>query len=625
MIDKYQYPSTTVKRKFIGDENIASMYIGEGNKLLYQLKNLMRLSARSNFRKLKQWQMTRLSDNGAIISAKSVFGNDIIEINVEGILNPSCRITLLNIPESIQPMKWYMDGIQVGEVEGVDYIKTYYTFIVSDCPDCSKWDMSVCDTNELGQDTGFTTGGTQCVPFRFVSQDSDGNPTLLYQGGSVLYNDTPPIDVNNHQIYSTYNHCQAEIISFGHDDGGAYFLWKAYTEWSNLGPYGVEFTQSGLGYMLLRAFINQGGKELCHSDSSIIKVDCCLKTLENRTPQIYWENCIGGGWCVAPTSNSIEVDLEYFWQLGGWISMLLWMQGGACIPATWNVTGIGTMTDADASGMISNYKVAYSELTDLLAAAGCEGTVSISIEGTDRCGTKDTIIFTNTPCCDDASPVEIGYTLLQMSCGGSQTFTASGGCAPYVWSKSGGGTLTPSEDTTQAGYVAPATNAGCANNPTISLSDCCGSSDSIKLAVNCTTPDATAYDLIGAYWISANCGNHDCEWCGYIAGCRADPQYQQYKCDGTLRVDWISGDPCSGSPTCSSAVIQYLHSVPCTCPADPCTYYAATGKCCPGGYPGCVPSDGSRAHPCEYTCDIRNADMKAAGCCPINPYTGLPF
>src|SRR4030042_5374103 len=67
----------------------------------------------------------------------------------------------------------------------------------------------------------------------------------------------------------------------------------------------------------------------------------------------------------------------------------------------------------------------------------------------------------------------------QMSGGGTQSLTASGGCGGYSWSlKAGGGTLTGSE------YTAPTTNPNCENNPTICVTDSCGGKVCKQIAVN---------------------------------------------------------------------------------------------------------------------------------------------
>src|SRR4030042_162117 len=67
-------------------------------------------------------------------------------------------------------------------------------------------------------------------------------------------------------------------------------------------------------------------------------------------------------------------------------------------------------------------------------------------------------------------PLAINYSSLSMSCGATQNLSASGGCPPYTWSLSGGGTLTPrGGDHTSATYVAPDSNPNCANNAMITL------------------------------------------------------------------------------------------------------------------------------------------------------------
>lgn len=70
-----QYPSVWVTRKYDGDKDRAKLFYGEGNKLLYQLKNLM------TFRNLGQLKMERSFTDGTVIIAKSVFGHDEVHIN----------------------------------------------------------------------------------------------------------------------------------------------------------------------------------------------------------------------------------------------------------------------------------------------------------------------------------------------------------------------------------------------------------------------------------------------------------------------------------------------------------------------------------------------------------------
>lgn len=648
LFSNYQYPSTTVKRLVIGDTQYASMFRGDGDKLLYQVKNLMRLG------NLNQFKATRLFDNGTIIEAKSVFGMDFITINVSGVqlpLVPSCSITLYNVPEEVPPMKWYEDGIHDSEwlithpdgeleVEGIDYIKTHYRLTSESCDNCLA-KFSICKTKELEKTYGWTAPQT-CKPFTF--DKPEGIP--YYQGYPDASPPIPP-DPENHCIHGN---CQAEIIKFGHDENGGYFLWKAYTEWSSLGPTFVgDFTKSGLGYLLLRAFINLNGVELCTSESSIVKVDCCLKLLVGRIPVIYWEKCIGGGLCIAPSEGTIEEDLDYFWQVGGWISMGLWAKGNWCRPMTWTLSGIGELNFSE-DGSSGGYVVPYTDLGVILDALDCHSSYQISIEGTDRCGTKDSITFKSTPCCDTAAALSLGYTTLVMACSGGgsqQTLTAGGGCAPYEWSLSGGGTLVDNEDGT-ALYTSPATNAECSSNPTITLTDCCGGSAHIHIAVNCDTADDDAYvvwvDNVTYY--TANCGIS----CGYGNG----PIYQHlidayvYNCDGTLYRTQANAilfySPVS-SPilTSNQTVCNYgggnIYTLAttgwhlatggvaggnCGC-TDP--YYQGCGLWYNNGVSNSAPgSSTATAIPGQNdSWDVRTATQKTAGCCPLNPYTGLPF
>jgi len=78
---------------------------------------------------------------------------------------------------------------------------------------------------------------------------------------------------------------------------------------------------------------------------------------------------------------------------------------------------------------------------------------------------------------------KIGYTTLQMSTGATQELTVTGSSGgTYTWATTSG-SIVPTEGTSVT-YTAPATNANCASNPTITLT--CGGSvvDTITTAVN---------------------------------------------------------------------------------------------------------------------------------------------
>jgi hypothetical protein len=412
---------------------------------------------------------------------------------------------------------------------------------------------------------------------------------------------TPPNPLK-HTIYSFWG-CQAQIIKIGNawsfsDAGGSYFLWKAYTEWSNVGPEVVTFSRTGLGYMLMQAFIKNGGINLCESEGTIIKVDCCLKPGEDRPAVIHWEKCIISEWCAAPDFDSMSV-LAHF-QVWSWILMGLKMSGDGCIPYEWTLSGMGKIVPSWGDRKFVTYVVPAWEFYE----RDCRAT--LFIEGKDRCGTSDSIFFKS--CCDSGpAPMSIGYTSLLMSCGGSQTLTAGGGCGPYSWSFSGGGTLVPGgSGNSQAIYTAPATNPNCTSNPTITLTDCCGSSANLKLAVNCYTADqALRY-----------CDVLVCMSCFYTSGgCWAQHTFGRwiYNCSGVLSSSAFWPNPtfacqepmmytgcCEGWPNCSD-------DLDCS----------ASGMC-----------SGLCSNPpqlCKILRDMRTTDMKNEGCCPINPLTGLPY
>src|SRR3989304_6618961 len=130
---RFQYPSTALTRTIKGDKVYAGKFRGEADKLLYELKNQMK------FNSLGQHKMTRFFTDGTVITARSVFGQDFVHIDVSVAVQfglPKCAITLYDLPDVVKPMKWYVDGIQPSEVEGTDYIKTYYRLNTTDCNDC---------------------------------------------------------------------------------------------------------------------------------------------------------------------------------------------------------------------------------------------------------------------------------------------------------------------------------------------------------------------------------------------------------------------------------------------------------------------------------------------------------
>lgn len=253
----------------------------------------------------------------------------------------------------------------------------------------------------------------------------------------------------------------------------------------------------------------------------------------------------------------------------------------------------------------SNYVWTLSQGSGELVETGAYGATFTAPEGGVDCVSPavinlfcgdelvDTIMIVLNPCPATAS---IGYTTKQMSVNNTQTLTAvpgTPGCGTtvYDWAiTAGGGTLSsPTGDSVV--YTAPATNAQCANNPTITLS--CGGilMDSLQLAVNATTPDADAYSA-GINPTSkclfppdVNCPAGRCNWeqCGF--------DRINYACSGTIRSTLTVGGQVS-------ACVDFG-----TC--------AATKT-----YADCKSVYHTYAWWAANTVDCRTVEMKTAGCCP---------
>ena len=99
----YQWPSPTVKVILEGDETRARELWGEANKLLYELKNIMRLG------NIQQYKMERVFTDGSVISARSFFGQDIVSIMVPPVKKGEELEVLEPVPVMVTfwaTMKW---------------------------------------------------------------------------------------------------------------------------------------------------------------------------------------------------------------------------------------------------------------------------------------------------------------------------------------------------------------------------------------------------------------------------------------------------------------------------------------------------------------------------------------
>lgn len=579
-MDNYQYPSVTLSRRYTGDRDLSTLYRGESDKLLYQLKNLMQ------FRQLGQLKMTRLFTDGTVITAWSIFGQDFVNVDVSrtipvDITEPvvpetpgQCTITFVNLPSYVQPMR-YPGVIMAGEVEGVDYHKTYYTIDTSNCPTCRDivWEFLF----RYLQSSPLVPLPEPPLPIStriewpiepLHRHDYDANGLLLDHDGT------------DHTVYSLEPSAWGEIIKRGTDDGGTYIIWKAYTE-----AKGGIISRTGLGIMRLIARIKDGADlEMC-AQNARIEVDCCLKDDVYRPLEMHWTKCTLSAWCPAPDVTFLSELIKF--QYWSWIEMPLKAAGDSCIPYEWTLSGMGEIVPTWGDKKTVLYKVPTWQFT----SRDCREQLSISVD--DRCGTSDSVLFKS--CCDsDPAPLSMGYTSLLMSCSGKQTLTANGGCGPYDWSLSGGGTLVPSSlGSGTAIYTAPATNANCANNPTIQVTDCCGATAEIKLAVNCYIGGtALRYCFDEVYTCIINAPACD----PFTSDHRVISRYEwsTYSCDGVL----ISWDESNVDGCCQNF----------ECPSGCHFVYCPPGTTQPYGVK-----------------DLRTQAMKNGGCCPINPITGLPY
>jgi hypothetical protein len=564
---RYRYPSGAVSWNLIGDPAYCQQFVGEAKNMLYQLKNRMNIAVP----KLKSLQDKRSPEPGTTIIVKSVFGQDFVEIDVSRVVTAIkgiCTITFIDFPLFVPPMK-NSGVIEPTDVVGIDYFKTYYLIDVSKCPTCQDivWDFLF----------------TYTAPVE--PRHYDGEP-------------------NNHTVYSLSPPAWGQIIDHGHDDKGNYIIWKSYTETGIL-------SRTGLGILLLGGIILDNNANVICSQQQKIDVDCCLKTPDLRKVEIWWEDfgtCQpyivyeGMALCKMPTSVPLGgAGGLLVYRVFGKLYAIPEVNGG-CLPFEWTASGalslLGTSKDGLSTGL----------------GVGIECTQPGIIKLKDRCGSTYTVI--GTPCCDDADPLSILCTSLLMSCGGSQTLTAQGGCGPWSWAvTAGGGTIAFSpNDSGEAVYTAPATNVNCVDNPTITLTDCCGGSAAISLAVNCYTPPGMALQLWTTtfrFCCDVCPPQADCSYCGICHELGLRTQHWEWNCSGTVLLYYDSGEPVR-EDICLGVCGRWREVI--------CADNTVGRNDCNG----CCDGDISPWHMGTVT-DERGDAMKAAGCCPLNPLTGLPF
>lgn len=199
--------------------------------------------------------------------------------------------------------------------------------------------------------------------------------------------------------------------------------------------------------------------------------------------------------------------------------------------------------------------------------AECPDEVKIYFDDEDgRKGCVSLHKMSEEECCCAINPeVEIHYDSLIMGCSEIQTLSLNPdavGCAPYAWSIEGGGELSSYEGES-VDYTAPETNPGCASNPSITVTDACGNTSTVHLAINCYPGDDAALRVTNYQKSSPDPG---CifTWCypsGSAYTCLFGKIKKNYNCSGqyiNIYSDQVITPPCA-NPT-----------DPC---ADPCSYF----------------------------------------------------
>lgn len=173
----------------------------------------------------------------------------------------------------------------------------------------------------------------------------------------------------------------------------------------------------------------------------------------------------------------------------------------------------------------------------------------------------------------------ISYTSQQMSGGEVQTLTAEdyAGCT-YTWAiTSGGGSLSSSSGLS-VDYTAPTVNADCLQNPTITLSRFCGSTQTdttLQLAVNTEADTTVAYRLSIPALSPGVCANAGGTCLPTNRLCSSS--YYHMDCSGVNQGIEGTGQPCSACTLLGSDCDEYLYLTP----LDVRTPTQKTNGCCP--------------------------------------------
>lgn len=236
----------------------------------------------------------------------------------------------------------------------------------------------------------------------------------------------------------------------------------------------------------------------------------------------------------------------------------------------------------------------------------CPETVIIQFTDTD--GRKGCAIATRedeAECkCQKPYELEILFATSAMLCSESQVLSVdpeAPGFPPYEWDLTGGGSLSTLKGESTV-YTAPETNPNCVGNAEIILTDACGKSRALHIAVNCYVPPT-----IAVRYCAETVGTCDCiEWyggnCIMVGVWGVNLHRWDYDCAGNILYE-------EQAEGLSFSMSGDYWGTDCVM-LENCSVYGVFS--CPG-------------QGCNKVRDLRTEEMKQQGCCPANPETGLPM
>lgn len=326
-----------------------------------------------------------------------------------------------------------------------------------------------------------------------------------------------------------------------------------------------------------------------------------LNIYAKKCPVEYKDHmCCGRGLRVqGPVNGELESEQNYKFGVGN--------KPRECDYNFW--AKIGTMWND------GRYTAPYTEteITDTMGVTA-RGGWSLNKD----CLTWKVKIKPKTDDCDG----KIGYTTLQMSTGATQELTVTGSTGgTYNWSTTSGSLSAPSGDSVI--FTAPATNANCTSNPTISLT--CGGAvvDTLQIAVRSTTFDFNK----AAYYLTVVGGPGTVIGPITLRDCEYKVMLMPIRCDGSSPPTWdfpICGSDYANPYTGTCPHCAVLKQAPPGCwgswAFDRVTDLSHAMSDCASHASVNTSSPYYRGIPCGCAngtvYDVRTAQQKADGCCP---------